>query len=267
MDEAVFQQLAESQLAMGVSLETDFDSGVTTHVAWFELQDDEQLQRAQLSAAALLGGARSGQVQVKLLGDDWETAWQKNWHAMPVGKRLCVRPSFCAPLEGDYIDILLDPGMAFGTGQHPTTRLCMQSIERICDEKAPESVLDMGAGSGLLAIVAGKLGAKGIVAIDNDPISVEASRVNAEINGVQLESLLGDTPPEQQFDLVVANILAGPLIEMAPKLARCVGSHLILSGLLREQVESVSTAYIDAGMQVVRSDTEQEWASVELEQI
>jgi len=264
MDEAAFQQLAESQQAMGVSLETDFDSGATTHVAWFELQDDEQLQRAQLSAAALLGGARSDQVQVKLLGDDWETAWQKNWHAMPVGKRLCVRPSFCDPLEGDYIDILLDPGMAFGTGQHPTTRLCMQAIERVCDEKAPESVLDMGAGSGLLAIVAGKLGAKGIVAIDNDPISVEASRVNAEINSVQLESLFGDTPPEQKFDLVVANILAGPLIEMAPKLARCVGSHLILSGLLREQVESVSAAYVDAGMQVVRSDTEQEWASVEL---
>jgi len=264
MDEEAFTVLAESQHALGLSLESDFDSGVQTHVAWFEVAEDEQLQRAQLSAAALLAGAKSGQVQLKLLGDDWETAWQKNWYAMPVGKRLCVRPSFCEPLEGNYVDIVLDPGMAFGTGQHPTTRLCLEAIERVCADGAPESMLDMGAGSGLLAIAASKLGAKGIVAIDNDPISVEASRVNAEINGVALDSLLNDTPPDRTFELVVANILAGPLIEMAPKLAKCASRHLILSGLLREQVESVSQAYVDAGMQVIRSDAMEEWASVEL---
>jgi ribosomal protein L11 methyltransferase len=264
MDEEKFQQLAESQQALGMSLETNFDSGEETHVAWFEAKDDEQLQRAQLAAAALLAGAKSTQVQINSLGDDWETAWQKNWHAMPVGKRLCVRPSFCEPLDGEHIDIVLDPGMAFGTGQHPTTRLCLEAIERICDEKLPASMLDMGAGSGLLAIAAGKLGAKGIVAIDNDPISVEASRVNAEINGVELDSVLNDTPPDQIFDLVVANILAGPLIEMAPKLAKCVGQNLVLSGLLREQVEPVSAAYVNVGMKVVRSDAMEEWASVEL---
>ena len=267
MDEEAFASLAESQQALGVSLESDVDSGVETHIAWFEVAEDEQLQRAQLAAAALLAGARSGQVQINALGDDWETAWQKNWHAMPVGKHLCVRPSFCEPLEGDYIDIVLDPGMAFGTGQHPTTRLCLEAIERICDESPPASLLDMGAGSGLLAIAAGKLGAKGIVAIDNDPISVEASKVNAGINGVELESLLNDTPPEQTFELVVANILAGPLIEMAPKLSQCVGKRLILSGLLREQVASVSQAYIDAGLQVVRSDAMEEWAAVEFRQV
>ncbi len=268
MDESAFQQLAESQQAMGTSLETDFDSGAETHIAWFELtDDDEQLQRAELAAAALLSGAKSSQVQLKVLGDDWETAWQQSWHAMAVGEHLCVRPSFCNPLDGDYIDIVLDPGMAFGTGQHATTQLCLEAIERICEKSVPESMLDMGAGSGLLAIAAGKLGTKGIVAIDNDPISVEASRVNAEINGVKLESLLDDTPPEQLFDLVVANILAGPLIEMAPKLAKCVGRHLVLSGLLREQVERVSRAYVDAGMQVVRSDVMEEWASVELKPV
>ena len=264
MDEEAFTSLAESQHALGLSLESDFDSGVETHVAWFEVAEDEQLQRAQLSAAALLAGAKSSQVALKMLGDDWETAWQKNWHAMPVGKHLCVRPSFCEPLSGEFIDIVLDPGMAFGTGQHATTKLCLEAIERLCEALVPETVLDMGAGSGLLAIAAGKLGAKGIIAIDNDPISVEASRVNAEINGVELESLLDDTPPAQQFDLVVANILAGPLIEMASKLSKCVGSHLILSGLLREQVESVSQAYIDAGMHLLRTDAMEEWASVEL---
>ncbi|MDX8403641.1 MAG: 50S ribosomal protein L11 methyltransferase [Mariprofundaceae bacterium] len=269
MDEVTFAALAESQYALGTSLETDFDSGHETHIAWFELADDEQLQRAQLSAAALLSGAKSSQIELKLLGDDWETAWQKSWHAMAVGKHLCVRPSFCEALEGGYVDIVLDPGMAFGTGQHATTQLCLEAIERLfskkkCTEKAPESMLDMGSGSGLLAIAAGKLGVASITAIDNDPISVEASKVNAAINHVEMESLLDDTPPDQMFDLVVANILARPLIEMAPKLAKCAGRHLILSGLLEEQVESVSQAYINAGMRVVRSDVKEEWASVEL---
>jgi len=273
ISENSFAALASSQDALGMSLETDADSGVETHAAWFELAEDEQLQRAQLAAAALLSGAKSSQVEIRQLGEDWETAWQKNWHAMAIGEHFCVRPSFCEPLEskegaGDYIDIVLDPGMAFGTGQHATTRLCLEAIERLCAEQLcaeqlPESLLDMGAGSGLLAIAAGKLGAKGIVAIDNDPISVEASAVNAELNGVTLESRLDDTPPTEQFDLVVANILAGPLIEMAKGLAACTKGQLILSGLLREQIESVSQAYIAAGMTLVRSDTMDEWASLE----
>lgn len=264
MDEESFTAMAFSQQALGTSLETDADSGVTTHAAWFEVGEDEQLQRAQLSAAALLAGAKSNQVSIALLNDDWETAWQKNWHAMAIGKRFCVRPPFREPLTGDYIDIVLDPGMAFGTGQHATTQLCLMAIERYCETKAPQSMLDMGAGSGLLAIAAGKLGAKGIVAIDNDPVSVEASRVNAEINGVELEPRLDDTPPYQAFDLVAANILAGPLIDMAPKLTRCVGDRLILSGLLREQAEPVATAYVAEGLTLDRTDYLEEWASLEL---
>jgi len=264
MGEDEFSDMAYSQHALGTSLETDADSGTTVHAAWFEVGKDEQLQRAQLSAAALLAGAKSSQVSINLLNDDWETAWQKNWHAMPIGNRFCVRPSFCEPLAGDYIDIVLDPGMAFGTGQHATTRLCLEAIERYCKSNVPQSMLDMGAGSGLLAIAAGKLGTKGIVAIDNDPISVEASKVNAEINGVELESRLDDTPPDQKFDLVAANILAGPLIEMAPKLAACVSDRLILSGLLREQANSVSASYVDEGLTLDRTDYLEEWASLEL---
>ncbi len=265
MNEASFSWLAESQHALGTALETDVDTDTQIHTAWFAITEDEQLQRAQVSAAALLSGATGSQIQLKRLGDDWATAWQAHWHAMQIGMHLCVRPSFCQPLEGDYIDIVLDPGMAFGTGQHATTCLCLEAIERICAEKTPDNVLDMGAGSGLLAIASGKLGAKSIVAIDNDPISVEASKVNAKINGVALESILDDTPPDQKFDLVVANILAGPLIEMAPKLAACTGTRLVLSGLLREQVEPVSQAYTNEGMKVIRTDTQEEWASVELQ--
>jgi len=123
----------------------------------------------------------------------------------------------------------------------------------------------LGRLSGLLAIAAGKLGAKGIVAIDSDPVSVQASRVNAAINGVKLESLLDDAPPEQSFELVAANILAGPLIAMAPKLARCVGKRLVLSGLLRKQADIVTQAYVAAGLNLARTDILDEWVSVELD--
>ena len=175
-----------------------------------------------------------------------------------------MRPSFREPPTDGRIDIVLDPGMAFGTGQHATTCLCLAAIERACAGSPPASLLDMGAGSGLLAIAAGKLGVQRIVAIDYDPISVEAAAVNAGINGVALESRLGDTPPAEVYALVVANILAGPLIDMARGLAACTGRRLILSGLLVEQVGAVKAAYEAENLSVDRVDHDGEWAAIEL---
>ncbi len=263
MDEERFAGLAAAAQALGTAEETDADSGIVTFIAWFDAEADEMQQRAQLTAAALLAGATPEAITLSELGNDWETAWQKNWHAMPVGKRLWIRPSFCEEAPADRIDIVLDPGMAFGTGQHATTRLCLEAIERICDEQKITSVLDMGAGSGLLAIAAGKLGASNILAIDNDPLAVEACDTNAAINTVELASRLDDTPPAGPFELVVANILAGPLIEMAPKLAAASGRNLVLSGLLTTQIDDVRHAYEAAGMHYLRHDCEGEWASLE----
>jgi len=259
-----FAGLAESLQTLGTSQETDAETGAVTRLAWFAMDEDIAAQRARIVAAALLAGACPEHIQLHELGDDWETAWQKNWQALPVGKRLWVRPSFCEPPTDGRIDIVLDPGMAFGTGQHATTQLCLVAIERICSEQAPQSMLDMGAGSGLLAIAAAKLGVEEVLAMDHDPTAVEACKVNAEINGVAIRSELGDAPPHATFDLVVANILAGPLMDMAPRLAACVGKSLVLSGLLTTQVEDVCRAYIEAGLMVVRTDTQEEWAAVEL---
>jgi len=264
INEQDFEQLCTALGSNGSALETDAKTGIGEHVAWFPAGGDEQASRSVITAAVLQLGVTESDISLKLLTDDWETAWQRDWHGMPIGQSLWVRPSFCEAAPDDRIDIVLDPGMAFGTGQHATTRLCLETIERVCAESAPASMLDMGAGSGLLAIAAGKLGAKGIVAIDNDPISVEASLVNAGINGIELESLLGDVPPAQVFDLVAANILAGPLIDMAPALALCVGKRLVLSGLLATQIEVVSAAYIATGLTLARSDIMDEWASLEL---
>jgi len=265
VDEYSFSQLAESQNTLGTSIETDYDSKLETHIAWFSLSEEISLeeQRARLAAGSLLLGAKPEQVKITLLGDDWETAWQKYWKAMPVGQSLWVRPSFCDAPRDNRIDIVLDPGMAFGTGTHPTTYLCLEAIERYCLQYTPESVLDMGAGSGLLAITAGKLGATDIHAIDYDPISVEASRVNAEINHIQLTSTLGDTPPNRTFELVIANILAGPLLGMAEALSQCVGKQLILSGLLESQVALNIRTYEALGLKHLRTCIKGDWASVE----
>ncbi|MDQ6954331.1 MAG: 50S ribosomal protein L11 methyltransferase [Mariprofundaceae bacterium] len=264
VDEHSFLKLAESQHTLGTSIETDYDSNVESHIAWFPLSDQFNLeeQRARLAAGSLLLGAKPEQVKITLLGDDWETAWQKYWKAMPVGERLWVRPSFCEPPSGNRIDIVLDPGMAFGTGTHPTTYLCLEAIERYSLQHVPSSVLDMGAGSGLLAITAGKMGASDIHAIDYDPVSVEASRVNAAINHVQLTSTLGDTPPARTFELVIANILAGPLLGMAEPLASCVEKELILSGLLKSQVALNIRTYEALGLKHLRTCTMGDWACV-----
>lgn len=265
VNETAFLQLAESQNTLGISVETNYDSKAETHIAWFALSDEFSLeeQRARLAAGSLLIGATPEQVKITLLGDDWETAWQKHWKAMPIGETLWVRPSFCDAPTDNRIDIVLDPGMAFGTGTHPTTYLCLEAIERYCLQKPPSSVLDMGSGSGLLAIVAGKLGATGIHAVDYDPISVEASLVNAGINQVELTSTLGDTPPTQSFELVIANILAGPLLGMAEPLAKCVGKRLILSGLLESQVALNIRTYEAEGLCHAQTHIMGDWACVE----
>ncbi|MDQ6965309.1 MAG: 50S ribosomal protein L11 methyltransferase [Mariprofundaceae bacterium] len=264
ISEQDFEQLCAALGSNGSALETDAKTGIGEHVAWFPANDDEQAKRSSITAATLQLGVSESVIRLTLLTDDWETAWQRDWHGMPIGRSLWVRPSFCEAAPAGRIDIVLDPGMAFGTGQHATTRLCLETIERVCADTPPSSMLDMGAGSGLLAIAAGKLGAAGIVAIDNDPISMEASLINAGINGIELESLLGEVPPEKVFDLVAANILAGPLIDMAPALAKCVGKRLVLSGLLATQIEAVSAAYIATGLTLSRSDIMNEWASLEL---
>jgi len=265
MTEQVFETLCVNLDAIGTAEETDADSQFTERLAWFHISENEKQLRPEIRTAALLQGATSDHIILHTLQQqDWETAWQKDWHGMPVGKNLWVRPSFCAAPTDGRMDIVLDPGMAFGTGTHPTTQLCLEAIERVCAKKPPLTLLDMGAGSGLLAIAALKLGTGSALAIDMEQDSVDACLANAAINGIRLDARLDDTPPNQTFDLVVANILAAPLVWMAKELSTCVGHRLILSGLLIEQVNDVAAAYIAAGLTEARRDSQGEWASVEL---
>ncbi|SFN27399.1 ribosomal protein L11 methyltransferase [Izhakiella capsodis] len=179
---------------------------------------------------------------------DWEREWMENFHPMRFGKRLWICPSWREVPDPTAVNVMLDPGLAFGTGTHPTTALCLSWLDGL--DLTGKTVIDFGCGSGILAIAALKLGAAQAIGIDIDPQAIQASRDNAQRNGVsgQLSLYLPHQQPGNlHADVVVANILAGPLRELAPLI--CVlpndGGHLGLSGILASQAESVCEAYRD----------------------
>lgn len=184
--------------------------------------------------------------KVEALEDkDWERAWMENFHPMCFGERLWICPSWKPVPDPDAVNVMLDPGLAFGTGTHPTTSLCLQWLDGL--DLTGKTIIDFGCGSGILAIAALKLGAARAIGIDIDPQAIEASQANAERNGVaeKLELYLTDDAPDVAGDILVANILAGPLTELAPAIADRTqpGSLLALSGLLNTQTEKVCDAY------------------------
>jgi len=256
-----FQLLAKE--AEGTASEQDIDRDINHYVAWFSINEQQTFKqcRIQLEIQAALLGTPPEQIYIQALRDDWETAWQESWHAQEIGQNFCVRPSFCDPIA-HKIDIILEPGLAFGTGQHQTTRLCLCAIETLLQQTHINSMLDMGAGSGLLAVAAAKLGVTDIEAIDMEADSVAACKDNAKANHVHFNATQNHIPPERQFDLVVANILANPLIQMAPALANCVEQYLILSGLLQTQVDMLVTAYEAHGLALQEISHEDEWVSL-----
>lgn len=185
--------------------------------------------------------------KVEALEDkDWEREWMDNFHPMLFGRRLWICPSWREAPEPDAVNVMLDPGLAFGTGTHPTTALCLTWLDGL--DLTGKSVVDFGCGSGILAIAAIKLGAQTVVGLDIDPQALTASADNAQRNGVEEKLtvyLPKNQPADLQADVVVANILAGPLRELAPVISSLVkpGGQLALSGLLVEQAEELRAIY------------------------
>lgn len=180
---------------------------------------------------------------------NWTRAWMEHYHPMQFGKRLWVCPLHLDPPQPDAINLRLDPGLAFGTGTHPTTALCLRWLDN--NIEGGERILDFGCGSGILAIAACLLGAAHADGVDIDPQALLATQSNALINQVseKISSYLPESYQQQHadtvYDTVVANILSGPLAELAPTLARHTKphGHIVLSGILREQAETVLLAY------------------------
>ncbi|MFN2165975.1 MAG: 50S ribosomal protein L11 methyltransferase, partial [Anaerolineae bacterium] len=215
--------------------------------------------------------------------EDWVEAWKQHYHLLRVGRRIVIVPAWEAytPEPGEAI-ICMEPGMAFGTGLHPTTRLCLEALETSITPGS--TVLDVGTGSGVLAIAAVKLGARSVLALDADPVAISVAQENVGLNGVasqvalQHSSLPGGTTTgwglreggedrtvgileTGQFDLVLVNILAKVIIGMAPSLAARLGpgGRLIAAGLIESQEEQVRGAFQAAGLQIVGRTQEQDW--------
>jgi ribosomal protein L11 methyltransferase len=180
-----------------------------------------------------------------LLDRAWEREWMDHFRPMQFGKRLWICPSHQPPPEPGAVNLALDPGLAFGTGAHPSTALC---LEWLADHDLRDlKVIDYGCGSGILAIAAVLLGANSAIAVDIDPQALTAAAANAHNNGIgnRVDCRLPEHAAAETADIVIANILAKPLEELAPVLGRLVnpGGYLVLSGLLEEQIDAVRNAY------------------------
>lgn len=181
---------------------------------------------------------------------DWSQEWKKHFKPVACSDcRLWICPSWIEAPQPDAVNLRLDPGLAFGTGSHPTTMLCLNWLEK--QTLQGKTLIDFGCGSGILGIAALLLGAEKVWAIDNDPQALLASRDNAQRNGIEDERLITllpeEIPSEAKADIMVANILAKPLIDLAPQISKLTlnNGQLCLSGILSHQVDQVSAAYIE----------------------
>ncbi|MGC3871909.1 50S ribosomal protein L11 methyltransferase [Halomonas sp. GXIMD04776] len=219
---------------------------------------DAMLERVHQAWTLAIDDDPCPTIEYELLDDrDWQREWMDGFTPLQMGKRLWIVPSWHEAPDPLAVNLLLDPGLAFGTGTHPTTALCLEWLDELATRTPLEgkSVLDFGCGSGILAIAALKLGAADAFGTDIDPQALIASRDNAQRNGIaepRLRLYLPDQLPAGVEDIVVANILAAPLIELAPIIAARVatGGHLALSGILAKQADEVLEAYRNQGLQM-----------------
>lgn len=215
------------------------------------------------------GLGRVGSLRVRAVDDeDWADAWRQHYVPQRIG-RVVIVPSWAEePIGKDEVAIVMDPGMAFGTGLHPTTRACVEMLQ---DVSVPPLVLDVGCGSGILGLAALRLGAERVVALDTDPHAVQATAGNAARNGVadRVRASRGtlDSEPSERYRLVLANLVAAVLIEIAPRLARHLapGGVLIAGGVIEARAAEVVAAMAAAGLKVVAHRDDGEWVTLRLE--
>ncbi|HEY7828735.1 MAG TPA: 50S ribosomal protein L11 methyltransferase, partial [Candidatus Limnocylindrales bacterium] len=213
-----------------------------------------------------------GELELSVVHEaDWAHAWKAHFPVLRLGQRLVIKPTWRRHRRraGDVV-LALDPGMAFGTGLHPTTRLCLTGIERWADagRVSGASVLDVGCGSGILLIAAGLFGGSPLVGVDTDPIAVEASAANARRNRVAIEVRQGSLPTRSDpFDLVVANLIASLLLDLAGELAAELrpGGRLLASGIFIDREAAVLEGLERAGLRFIERSAEGEWVALELE--
>ena len=212
----------------------------------------------------------SAHVQVRAMRrENWAESWKRHFKPIEIGDRLVVLPSWSRrkPKRGQA-KVILDPGLSFGTGHHPTTAFCLTQIAALRDKEVSQSMLDVGCGSGILSIAAAKLGYSPVIAFDFDPDAVRVARENAKLNGVQINIFRRDltqmpTRTNRRFHVVCANLIYDVLIREREKLLSRLAPDgtLVLAGILKEQFPKVQRSYCAAGLKLVASRTAKEWRS------
>jgi ribosomal protein L11 methyltransferase len=251
--------------------------------------DPDGARRAVAEASNSLGHLQAfglrpiGELTTRIVKEaDWAEAWKSHFPVLRIGRRLVIRPTWRRHhrLPADVV-LSLDPGMAFGTGLHPTTRLCLAALETLADEgflargvgagsgaAQTARVLDVGCGSGILAIAAAKLGARSLLGVDPDPIAVKATATNARLNGLtrRIHVRQGSVPTgEPPYDVVLANLIASLLVELAPLLRAEIapGGRIIASGIFHNREADVRAAFESAGLTLGRRWAEDDWVALE----
>jgi ribosomal protein L11 methyltransferase len=226
------------------------------------------LERYLASLAVLAPEALSVRIETAPVPPlDWPTVYRQHHRPVTIGRRLLVAPPWDVPSDGTRQILVIEPGMAFGTGQHATTRTCLEAIETEVEAGRVRSALDVGTGSGILALALARLGVERVVALDLDPAVLPLARATLAGNGAAHVALLAGSPAavRARFDLVVANLLVDAIVGEAAALARAVapGGRLVLSGLLDAHIAPVRAAY--PGWTVVETRAEEAWRTLTLE--
>ena len=246
--------------------------------AYVEATDPEAVERTINDVTRALGHLQAfdlrpiGEVTTRLVDEaDWAEEWKRHFPVLRVGQRLVIRPTWRRHrAAGDEVVLALDPGMAFGTGLHPTTRLCLAALEGLADRGALDGrrLLDVGCGSGILGIAGVRLGAASALGVDTDPIAIEATTANARRNriGRRIRARQGTLPSgERPFDVVVANLIATLLVRLASDLRAelAPGGTLLASGIFADRETEVRGAFEAAGLRATGRLEEGDWVALE----
>lgn len=276
-EDAVFATL-ERILGVTPGIHTDVQTGAVTVSTFCPLPDARVAPLRAEIRAALAGlvdcgvDPTPGRVAIrKVPARDWAESWKRHFKPVSIGRKLLVKPTWNRrkPVQGQAM-VLLDPGLSFGTGQHATTRFCLQELVRFRNSDQPQSVLDAGMGSGILALAAVALGYAPVDGFDYDPDCVRTARENAALNGLQdkVQFEQADVTripmrPERRYDVVCANLMADLLIAEAKRIVARVakGGRLVLAGILVTQFPQVEAAYGQLGWKRIADCTEGEWKS------
>ena len=236
---------------------------------WLELYFDEE------TAARLIGSALSDAFELPVSyrpceEQDWTTFWQHHFKPQAIGKRLYICPVWdtdTPPPDDERIVVKVNPGLSFGTGEHFTTRFCLEALDELCADGVPERIIDAGAGSAIIGIAAALLGCPEIIGVEHDPLAVANARENIVLNEVEGKVVVREMDllhdwVEGTYPLVFANLFSGLLMDLAPQLIRTAGEHLVITGVRSIEADAVGDTFNQLGAREIRRDGDHEWCGM-----